>query len=141
MKLNFNKLEELLYELKRQNHSEGFFLVAKWKYLMNEYQRKALETAVYPGSGSIAGLTYTTLGLVGEAGEIANKVKKFHRGDKVMTDESREQLAKELGDVLWYVATTAEELGYNLADIAEMNIEKLQSRQDRGQIKGDGDNR
>jgi len=109
-----------------------------------EYQLKAAKTAVYPGREepiNLQGLTYVTLGLVGEAGEIANKVKKFHRGDKVLSDHARQELAKELGDVLWYVAMTADELGYDLEEVAGMNIDKLHSRKERGQIKGDGDNR
>ena len=108
---------------------------------MDAYQHSALLTAVYPGSGTLAGLTYTTLGLVGEAGEIANKVKKLHRGDKPLNEAAKADLAEELGDVLWYVATMSEELGYDLSEVARMNLNKLQSRQLRGQIKGDGDKR
>lgn len=106
---------------------------------MNEYQRKALETAVYPQNYKVV---YPALGMNGEAGEVADKVKKIIR-DKAgeMTDEAKTELAKECGDVLWYVAVFANDLGYTLEDIARMNYEKLKSRQMRGQLGGSGDNR
>ena len=99
-----------------------------------EYQRKARSFVVYPEEKKI---TYPTLGLCGEAGEIANKVKKQIRDNKF----DRHETAKELGDVLWYVAVLANDLGYSLVEIAENNIEKLESRQERGVIQGSGDNR
>jgi len=108
---------------------------------INNYQRNALATAVYPESGQVGGLVYTALGLVGESGEIANKVKKILRGDKELTFETKEAIASELGDVLWYVAAAADELGYFLSDIAQINLDKLSHRAENGKIKGDGDER
>lgn len=106
----------------------------------NEYQKKARKTAMYPNLGS--NFVYPTLGLAGEAGEVAEKIKKVIRdGDGVVSEEKKEDLSKELGDVLWYVANLAQELGLDLEAIAQKNIEKLRSRQDRGKLKGDGDNR
>lgn len=110
----------------------------------DEYQYQASRTAVYPhcGEKSIGGLIYTTLGLTGEAGELANKLKKILRDRGGVVDvEIRYTLAKELGDVLWYVAMLAQELDYDLSDIARLNIENLQGRQVRGTLQGEGDNR
>jgi NTP pyrophosphatase (non-canonical NTP hydrolase) len=108
---------------------------------VNEYQGRAAETAIYPGKGEIQGLTYVSLGLTGEAGEIANKVKKIVRGDTELTPQVREDLAAELGDVMWYVSQVAEEIGYDLSDICSYNIDKLESRKNRGVLNGSGDNR
>lgn len=103
-----------------------------------EYQGEAAKTAIYPSRGK--NLTYVTLGLVGEAGEIANKVKKILRDDNSnITCERAEQLYDEIGDVLWYVAMLADELSFNLDSIAIDNINKLQSRQEKGTLKGSGD--
>lgn len=105
----------------------------------------AIETvAIYPhaGTGSTDALVYTTLGLVGEAGEFADKVKKILRdGQGVITHDQHVALAKELGDVLWYVSRTATELGLPLALVAEDNVTKLLDRKDRGVLGGSGDNR
>tara|TARA_Y100000034_G_C6907745_1_gene421797 strand:- start:2164 stop:2499 length:336 start_codon:yes stop_codon:yes gene_type:complete len=108
----------------------------------NKYQVKAKETAIYPRDSEILALSYTVLGLVGEAGEIANKVKKIIR-DKSgrIDDKTRSDLSKELGDVLWYLSTLASELGIELNDVAEDNIKKLYSRKERGVLGGTGDNR
>jgi len=103
--------------------------------MLNEYQRKATSFAIYPKQHSII---YPTLGLVGESGEIAEKVKKMLRGDGVLDHEAT---VKELGDVLWYVANLANDLGYDLSEVADRNIEKLESRRKRGVLKGNGDNR
>jgi NTP pyrophosphatase (non-canonical NTP hydrolase) len=85
---------------------------------------------------------YPALGLVGEAGEVAEKVKKIIRdGDGILTDPDREKIAKELSDVCWYVAVLAYELDYNLEEILQMNLDKLRSRQERGVLGGSGDNR
>lgn len=106
----------------------------------NEYQKAAQATAVYPGKGK--NLCYPTLGLNGEAGEVGEKVKKLMRDhDGVFPPGYPELIIKELGDVLWYVADIAEELGFTLERVAEINIEKLSSRQERGEIMGSGDNR
>lgn len=104
---------------------------------LNEYQRQAATTAQYPSS---EGVNYCIHGLTNEAGEVAGKYKKFLRGDKVFS-VVRTEMEKELGDVLWYVAMLARELGVNLNDIAEMNLAKLAARKSAGTIKGDGDNR
>lgn len=115
---------------------------------LDQYQKAALETAVYPKEYKAI---YPALGMNGEAGEVADKMKKVLRdsdvivrdgnGAIVLPDAKREELAKEVGDVLWYVATMAYDLGYSLSEIAEMNIRKLASRKQRGQLNGSGDNR
>ena len=108
---------------------------------MNMYQNKAQETAIYPKENNMD-LIYTVLGLTGEAGEIANKVKKIIRdNDGRLTPEVRDALEGELGDVLWYVAGVAAALGASLDQIAFKNLAKLQSRKDRGKIGGSGDTR
>lgn len=106
---------------------------------LNEYQQCALETAVYPQQYKVI---YPALGINGEAGEVADKVKKIIRdnnGD--ISDEKRLEIAKEVGDVLWYCATLSHDLGYSLDEIAKMNYEKLSSRKQRGMLGGSGDNR
>lgn len=108
--------------------------------LLNEYQDKARETAFYPDIGK--NYVYPTLGIAGEAGEIAEKVKKIQRDKKgIVGEEERQELMKEMGDVLWYLANLAEELGLTLDEIAKLNIEKLFSRRKRGKLQGSGDNR
>ena len=105
----------------------------------NEYQDRATEFAVYDEDN---GLAYVALGLTGEAGEFAEKVKKLIRGDHIEhPDEYRELMLKELSDVLWYVSQAANELGCCMNCIAEMNLEKLEDRMDRGVIKSSGDTR
>ena len=105
-----------------------------------DYQTKARKTAKYPVIGH--GVIYPTLGLVNEAGEVAGKIKKVFRDkDGQISDETREALKAELGDVLWYLAQIATELDLSLDEIAEANIAKLLDRLERGKIKGDGDNR
>jgi len=107
---------------------------------LNEYQKLAQMTAQYPGKGE--NLTYPALGLNGEAGEVADKLKKVFRDNHGNFDpERKEAIAYELGDCLWYIADLAIELGYTLETIAIMNITKLSSRAKRGLIGGDGDNR
>jgi NTP pyrophosphatase (non-canonical NTP hydrolase) len=106
----------------------------------DEYQKAAEETAVYPGTYN---LTYPTLGLAGEAGEVCEKVKKYIRGDyeNMPRKEFVDMLKKEMGDVLWYLSAIATDLGISLEEVAVVNIEKLHSRKDRNKIKGDGDDR
>lgn len=105
------------------------------------YQAGARTTARYPTTG-LLGVVYTTLGLAGEAGEIANKLKKVIRDQNGhLTDDCRVALADELGDVLWYVASLAHELGLPLDDIAHRNLAKLTDRHRRGTITGSGDHR
>ena len=89
-------------------------------------------------------LPFLALGVTGEAGEVADKVKKGMRGDydiNSMTEEQRKAIALELGDTLWYMSNMAHELGFTLSDIMRMNVEKLVDRRARGAIHGDGDNR
>lgn len=106
---------------------------------LNEYQENSKVTAIYPPD---QGLAYVALGLTAEAGEVANKVKKIIRDDNgQLTPERAESIAKELGDVMWYIAQVATELGVELDSVAQENLTKLQSRMDRGQLKGSGDNR
>ena len=107
---------------------------------LSDYQRRSRATAVYPDAGD--NLTYPALGLCGEAGEAAEKVKKALRDDGgVLTDERRAALAAELGDVLWYAAQLATEAGLDLGEIATANLEKLRSRQARAVLQGSGDAR
>ncbi len=105
----------------------------------SEYQRFSRRTAEYPRD---TWLTYPALGLAGEAGEVAEHAKRVLRDDHgVVGPERKAALARELGDVLWYVAQLASELGIELEDIARDNLEKLFSRQRRGVLSGSGDNR
>ena len=107
----------------------------------DEYQKRASETAGYPEPGG-HGFIYPTLGLAGEAGEVAEKIKKVIRDEGgVISDAKRLEIQKELGDVLWYVSEIARQLGIKLDDVATQNIEKLASRKARGVISGSGDNR
>lgn len=106
----------------------------------SEYQTTSRQTAKYPMAGK--NFIYPTLGLAGEAGEVADKVKKVHRDhDNVFDDAAIEGVKKELGDVLWYIAQLATELNLSLDDIATTNITKLQSRLTRGVLSGSGDER
>ena len=106
----------------------------------NTYQENARFTAQYPNLGS--NYIYPTLGLVGEAGEVAEKVKKVIRDKKgVFDNESKKGLKKELGDVLWYVSNLCTEFNFSLDDIALQNLEKLKLRAAKGKISGSGDDR
>lgn len=106
---------------------------------LNEYQAMAAETNTVATENMFV---YTALGLNGEAGEVADKVKKLIRdknGDRNITDDH--DIILELGDVLWYVAMMAKYLGYDLEEVAKLNYDKLKSRQRRNKIKGNGDHR
>jgi len=106
----------------------------------NEYQTQSRRTAVYPELGN--NISYPTLGLANEAGEVAGKVKKVFRDhDGVVSDVQRNEIMAEIGDVLWYCAQLATELNVSLDDIAAHNIDKIFSRMDRGVLNGSGDNR
>jgi NTP pyrophosphatase (non-canonical NTP hydrolase) len=102
---------------------------------LNDYQKAAYSTAIYPDTAAIF---YPAMGLAGEAGEILNKLKKTLRDGTPMDALA---LKKELGDVLWYVAVLAEDLGISLELLAQANLEKLRDRAERGTLKGSGDNR
>jgi NTP pyrophosphatase (non-canonical NTP hydrolase) len=106
---------------------------------LSEYQALSRRTAEYPRS---AWLAYPALGLAGEAGEVAEHAKKAIRDEGgEVSDERRAAMAKELGDVLWYVAQLASELGLELEQVARDNLDKLLSRQRRGVLSGSGDER
>jgi NTP pyrophosphatase (non-canonical NTP hydrolase) len=107
---------------------------------LDEYQRLSRKTAMVVKTDHP--IVYPTLGLTNEAGEFAGKVKKIFRDKNgVIDDTDREALKQELGDVLWYVAQIATELGVSLEDVASSNLTKLFDRLERNQIKGSGDNR
>lgn len=102
------------------------------------YQNQSCTTALL----SDTDLWYFALGLSNEAGEVAGKVKKLYRDDDgVMSDERREQLKGELGDVAWYLAVLAAGCGLRLGDVFAANVRKLQDRKERGTLGGDGDKR
>lgn len=103
----------------------------------DEYQTGARRTLLAENEHLLA---YLALGLGGEAGEIQNKIKKVLRGD-YPAEAIRDDLQAELGDVLWYLAVLADALGLSLAEIAQANLDKLASRQQRGQLRGSGDTR
>ena len=107
---------------------------------LDEYQEKASKTAIYPKNYE---LVYPALGLAGEAGEVANKVKKFIRdgADQETFELKKVEIAKELGDVLWYIAALSNDLGVKLSALAAGNLDKLEDRMKRNAISGDGDNR
>ncbi len=106
----------------------------------NKYQSLARDTAIYPNLGD--NFTYPALGLCGEAGEVAEKCKKIIRDQGGKWDnKNREDLKLEISDVLWYCANLASEFNLTLEEIAQANIDKLQSRKDRGTLRGSGDNR
>lgn len=105
-----------------------------------EYQEKAKATALYPSIQE--SYVYPALGLTNEAGEVAGKIKKIFRDNNgKLTDEIRHALAKEIGDVMWYVAQLSTELGLSLEDVAQLNIDNLAGRKERGTLHGSGDNR
>ena len=106
----------------------------------NQYQKRALETAMYPNIGQ--NIIYPALGLTGEAGEVSELIKKMIRDDGgTLTEQRREKLLKELGDVLWYVAVVAHEAGLMLGDVAQVNLDKLARRKEEGKITGSGSDR
>jgi NTP pyrophosphatase (non-canonical NTP hydrolase) len=103
----------------------------------DEYQDFTETTRIYQHK-----ITYPALGLAGESGEVAEKVKKMLRDDEgVLTQERRAALAKEIGDVLWYCAALSADLGLSLGEIAQINVDKLTARKLNNTISGDGDNR
>ncbi len=107
--------------------------------LLDDYQKEAVANKIYGYGDKI---TYPALGLANEAGEVCGKIKKVLRDkDGNFDNESTKAIADELGDVLWYLAALAEDIGYSLDTIAQINIKKLTSRRERGVIQGSGDNR
>lgn len=111
----------------------------------NEYQEKAITTDLYDQPMEAVtdhSFLEKAFGLVGEAGEVAEKLKKIIRDkDGEMTDEDKAEIIKEFGDVLWYLSSLSHYLGYSLDDVATKNIDKIMSRKARGLTKGSGDNR
>jgi len=101
----------------------------------NLYQEQAKSTAIYPKDKA---LEYLALKLCGESGEVAEKIGKCIRDSKPIDDQD---LIKELGDILWYLANLSDHLGYDLSEVAERNLAKLKDRQQRGVLGGAGDNR
>ncbi len=109
----------------------------------DEYQKQALTTA-YTSEKNKTQMAQTiwAMGIVGEAGEVIEKWKKIVAyKDGNISQEDLDELAKELGDVVWYIAVMADSLGLSFEDIMQRNVEKLKSRQARDKIKGAGDNR
>ena len=109
----------------------------------NDYQAWTRDTAVYPKKNNKEVYAYLALGLTGESGEVADHVKKFLRGDDggELSEERRENIRRELGDVLWYIARLSDELNITLEDIARLNHDKLTARKKGGTLKGSGDSR
>lgn len=106
---------------------------------LNKYQEEAVKNKIY-GYGSA--IIYPALGLGNEAGEVQGKIKKVLRDNGGIFDEiSKLAIADEMGDVLWYLAALADDLGYTLNQIAEMNINKIKRRRENNTIGGSGDNR
>lgn len=106
---------------------------------IDDYQIAAMKTAQY-GAGTK--VNYPILGLLGEAGELANKYKKVLRDDNgVITETKKEDLIMELSDVLWYCAAIASDLEVGLDMVCQKNLTKLKDRRERGVIQGSGDNR
>lgn len=112
---------------------EAFMAMEEFSDL-DDYQKKARRFAIYDKKFKIV---YPSLGLTSEAGEVADKVKKWLRDGKV----DKEELAKEIGDVLWYCAILSDDLGFKLSDVAHLNMDKLKKRKATGKIRGSGDNR
>lgn len=111
---------------------------------LDEYQREIEKFDVFRGAQRVSdpGFMAKVLGLCGESGEVAEKFKKILRDKNgELLEEDKLEVAKELGDVLWYVATIARYMGFSLDEVAEGNIEKLQSRLERNKLHGEGDNR
>lgn len=109
--------------------------------IFDDYQKQALTTAKLSGD-ELKDVMHWVLGITGESGEIAEKVKKIIRDKNgEFSEQDKSELAKEIGDVLWYLATLAHQLGVSFDDIAAANLAKLKSRQKRGVIGGSGDNR
>jgi len=106
----------------------------------NEYQAITKKDAIFPDEDNH--FIYATLGLIGEAGEVAEKIKKIWRDkEKEVSERDREEIKKELGDVLWYMSQLASEIGLDFDDVASANLAKLASRLQRNVIHGAGDNR
>lgn len=136
---DFSQTEYDIYLCLKERYSSHKTNALESKFGFNEYQIEALSMAVPHIKGDI---NYGILKLNGEAGELAEKWAKLKRDhNNELTSELKQAMLKELGDVLWYIAFLSEAFGMELSLIAEMNLEKLRDRKDRGTIHGDGDNR
>ena len=106
----------------------------------NDYQAETNKTAIYPNKGN--NVVYPVLGLAGETGEVADKIKKIWRDkNNIISDEDKLEIKKEMGDILWYLSQLATELQIDFDDVADTNVLKIKSRQERNKINGAGDNR
>lgn len=101
----------------------------------DDYQQTIEKFAVYPREAQLTAIAYLTLGLNGEAGEVAEQVKKAIRNEGQITDERRAKILDEIGDVLWYAARLASEFGASLSDVAEQNVDKLEARRMQKNLK------
>lgn len=109
-------------------------------HYFDEYEQLVNDTAIYPNRGS--NIVYPALGLCGEAGEVAEKIKKVLRDqDGVLNDETREAIVKEMGDVMWYLVALSKEIGTSINHVINANREKLLGRRSRGTLRGSGDDR
>jgi NTP pyrophosphatase (non-canonical NTP hydrolase) len=125
--------------MNRLQQEANQWIMEKHAMDFNKYQETAVETAIYPSTHRIL---YPALGMAGEAGEVANKVKKIIRdGPENMPDDWKDQIASEIGDVLWYCAALSNDIGIPLALIAAQNRDKLLARKQKGTIQGSGDKR
>lgn len=147
--LLFQKIEEAGYEWDAEKKElKKIKLKMLGSMTLNEYQHEALSTAIYDRQFAVI---HPALGIAGEAGECADKVKKILRdthiarnaetGAIMLDTEQQHALALEIGDVLWYCATLARDIDMALEEVAELNIAKLNSRKQRGKLGGNGDNR
>jgi NTP pyrophosphatase (non-canonical NTP hydrolase) len=138
LSLALTELQFAIDMLSQQSFSKKYD-VEDTSLTFDEYQDDALLTAIYPNHIK---LMYPALGLCGEAGEVAEKIKKLYRDtDGEVTQEFKNSLCKELGDVLWYVSALSKDVGLSLNEVAFGNLAKLADRQSRGKLKGDGDER
>ena len=125
---------EVLYTMDNKIHIKDSNIT------FDKYQDTVRETAFYPNIGK--NLSYPALGLAEEAGEVCGKIKKIIRDDGgILSQEKKEEIVKELGDILFYISAQCWELDIKLSDVANKNIEKIRDRFNRGKLKGSGDNR
>lgn len=111
---------------------------------LNDYTKQALTTLSddYDYGDITPQMMGMVLGLSDESGEVLGKFKKLLRDKKgVLTEDDKREIAKELGDILWYISSVTHLLGYSMDEVAEMNLDKLAGRRERGTLKGSGDNR
>ena len=108
-----------------------------------EYQKGALDTDSSVGHDTVSSQFFAiALGLMSEAGEVGEKLKKIYWAkDGKWNDEDKQAIARELGDVLWYIASLSTHIGIPMSEIANINLEKLKSRKERNLLNGNGDNR